>query len=110
MTKLILQTSPPPCQLFISGKHLAKVAARRRSLEITCQKAEPHFDILLKKKKKGNNVFSFAISQAAQNATQWPFICFGAGLNSLFRRSGGIVCAQIFACGWDRQREDGAQC
>lgn len=75
-------------------------------MESTCQKAEPHFDILLKK-----NVFlSFAISQAAQNATQSPFICFGAGLNSLFRRSGGIVCARIFACGLGQTGEDSAQC
>lgn len=84
---------PSPRQLFISRKHLAKVAARKRSVESTCQKAEPHFRTLIN--------LLFAVSKAAQNA---PFICFGAEFSSLFRRSGGIDCARIFACSQDWRR------
>ena len=87
----------PYCQLFISGNILPKL---KRSVESTCQKAEPHFNTLII--VFGFFFFTFAIAKAVHNA---PFICFGAGFSSLFRRSGGIDCARIFACSWDWGRQ-----
>lgn len=110
--KLILQTSPSSPLLPPPPFHLRKTSCQSCSLEEIGgnQPARKQSHVLTSCSKKKKVFLSFAISQAAQNATQSPFICFGAGLNSLFRRSGGIVCARIFACGLGQIGEDSAQC
>lgn len=82
MMKLILPFPPPthnPRQLLISGKHLAKVAAREEVGGINLQEKQSH---ILTPRSFFFFFVSFAIAEAAQKQ---PFIC------SSVLCSGGVV-------------------
>lgn len=95
-------THPPhPLPTFHLRKHLAKVAAWKRSVESTSQKAKPHLN------NRMNSFFLnvFSIAKAAQNA---PFICFGAGLSSVWEERRDSLCTEfLHAVGTG---EDSTQC
>lgn len=95
----LFSPSPPthnPRQLLISGKHLAKVAAREEVGGINLQEKQSH--ILTPR----SFIFFFCLFCHCESCSETTLYLF---FSSLFRRSGGIDCARIFACSrdWGRQ-------
>lgn len=95
----LFSPSPPthnPRQLLISGKHLAKVAAREEVGGINLQEKQSH--ILTPR----SFFFFFCLFCHCESCSETTLYLF---FSSLFRRSGGIDCARIFACSrdWGRQ-------
>lgn len=80
---------PIPLPTFHLRKHLAKVAAWKRSVESTCQKAEPHFTTPI-------NSFFFSLLPLRKLLRTHPLFVSVLGSVLLFRTSGGTDCARIF--------------
>ena len=91
MMKLILPFPPNPTPTSHLRKHLAKVAAREEVGGINLQEKQSHILIIF-----------FCLFGHCESCSETTLYLF---FSSLFRRSGGIDCARIFACSrdWGRQ-------